>query len=48
MRKKKHPATMTNEELAKHVFHPTVLKHAKEHVATLNASDAKPKKTVKK
>jgi hypothetical protein len=48
MRKKKHPSTMTNSELAEHVFHPTVLKRAKAHVATLNAADAKPKKTVKK
>ncbi len=35
--KKKHPKDMTTEELAKHVFHPKVLKHAKKHVADLNA-----------
>jgi hypothetical protein len=30
---KKHPKEMTNEELAAHVFHPKVLKHAKKHLA---------------
>ena len=28
-RKKKHPREMTTDELARHVFHPNVLKHAK-------------------
>ena len=42
MPKKKHPKDMTSDELAKHVFHPKVLKHAKKHIAELNA--AKPKK----
>ncbi|MBZ5648222.1 MAG: hypothetical protein LAN37_13490 [Acidobacteriia bacterium] len=36
-KKKKHPSKMTTEELAVHVFHPKVLKHAKKHLATLNA-----------
>jgi hypothetical protein len=42
MPKKKQPKDMTTDELAKHVFHPEVLKHAKKHVKELNA--AKPKK----
>jgi hypothetical protein len=42
MPKKKHPKEMTSDELAKHVFHPKVLKHAKKHLAELNAE--KPKK----
>jgi hypothetical protein len=37
MAKKKHPKDMTSEELAKHVFHPKVLKAAKEHIERLNA-----------
>lgn len=28
-RKKKHPREMTTDELARHVFHPEMLKHAK-------------------
>jgi len=47
MPKKKHPSQMTNEELAKHVFHPEVLKHAKQHLEELNAASKnapKPKK----
>jgi hypothetical protein len=48
MRKKKHPATMTNEELAKHVFHPKVLEHAKRHLAELEAGSPKAKKPNKK
>jgi hypothetical protein len=48
MRKKKHPSTMTNSELAEHVFHPTVLKRAKAHVAALNTPADKPKKPIKK
>ena len=35
-KKKKHPKDMTSEELAKHVFHPKVLKAAKEHIKRLN------------
>lgn len=42
MAKKKHPKDMTSDELAKHVFHPKVLKHAKERIAELNTD--KPKK----
>jgi hypothetical protein len=38
MPKKKHPAQMTNAELAKHVFHPEVLKHAKRHLEELEAN----------
>jgi hypothetical protein len=29
---KKHPAKMTSDELAEHVFHPKVLKAAREHI----------------
>ncbi len=29
-RKKKHPRHMTTDELARHVFHPHVLKHVKQ------------------
>ena len=46
MPKKKHPSTMTNRELAKHLFHPEVLKHAHEHIDKMNA--AKSKKSKKK
>jgi hypothetical protein len=46
--KKKHPSEMTNAELAEHVFHPTVLKHARKHVDELNSGSSKPKKTSKK
>ena len=35
---KKHPAKMTNRELAEAVFHPRVLKAADEHVAKKNRS----------
>jgi hypothetical protein len=35
-RSKKHPAKMTSDELAEHVFHPKVLKAAKEHVERVN------------
>ncbi len=31
---KKHPAKMTSDELAEGVFHPKVLKAAKQHIAT--------------
>jgi hypothetical protein len=29
MRKKKHPKNMTSDELARHLFHPKVVKHLK-------------------
>ena len=44
---KKKPSQMTNKELAKHVFHPKVLEHAKKHLEELNAAPKtapKPKK----
>jgi len=47
MRKKKHPRNMTNDELAKHVFHPEVLKHAKKHIKELNAEKPSRRKSVK-
>jgi hypothetical protein len=28
----KHPAKMTSDELAEHVFHPKILKAAREHL----------------
>jgi hypothetical protein len=40
---KKHPAKMTSSELAEHVFHPKVLKAAREHIDKANS----PKKPVK-
>jgi len=46
--KKKHPSEMSNDELAAHVFHPKVLKHAKEHIERLNAETVKPKRKPKK
>jgi hypothetical protein len=44
---KKKPSQMTNKELAKHVFHPEVLKHAKRQLEELNTvpkTAPKPKK----
>ena len=43
MRKKvkKHPKDMTTDELARHVFHPKVLKHVKKHLARLNEKPIK-------
>jgi len=38
---KKHPKDMTTDELARHVFHPKVLKAVKKHVARLNAKPIK-------
>jgi hypothetical protein len=35
-RSTKHPAKMTSDELAEHVFHPKVLKAAKEHIELHN------------
>jgi len=46
MPKQKHPKDMTTDELAKRVFHPEVLKHAKKHVKALNAEKPK-RKSVK-
>jgi len=34
---KKHPKDMTNDELAAHVFHPKVLRHAKKRIAEHDA-----------
>ena len=43
MKKKirKQPKDMTTDELARHVFHPKVLREAKKHVARLNAKPIK-------
>jgi hypothetical protein len=41
MPKKKHPKDMTTDELARHVFHPKVLRAAKKHLARLNAKPIK-------
>src|SRR5271166_6149439 len=41
---RKHATEMTTEEIAQHVFHPKVLRHAKRHIARLNAPKA-PKKS---
>jgi hypothetical protein len=46
MAKKKHPKDMTSDELAKHVFHPKVLKAAKQHIERLNAPK-EPRKSTK-
>jgi hypothetical protein len=43
---KKHPTKMSSEELARHVFHPKVLRAAKKHIAELNAP-VKPRKSAK-
>jgi hypothetical protein len=40
---KKHPAKMTSDELAEGVFHPKVLKAAREHLATANNPKKPPK-----
>jgi hypothetical protein len=48
MAKSKHPSEMSNDELAAHVFHPKVLKRAKEHIERLNAGAAKTKQKPKK
>lgn len=42
----KHPKDMTNEELARHVFHPEVLRHAKKHIAEADAPKT-PKKSMR-
>jgi hypothetical protein len=47
-KKSKHATEMTNRELAEVVFHPEVLKHAREHIDRLNAEAAKPKRSVRK
>ena len=46
MGKRKQPKDMTSEELAKHVFHPKVLRAAKALVKRLSAP-AKPRKSAK-
>ena len=38
---KKDPKDMTTDELARHVFHPKVLKEAKKQVARMNAKPIK-------
>ena len=43
---KKHPKDMTSDELAKHVFHPKVLKHARKHIECLDAP-RNPRKSTK-
>ena len=40
---KKHPAKMTSAELAEGVFHPRVLKAAREHLDVANSSKKPPK-----
>jgi len=45
---KKHPYKMFNDELAALVFHPKVLKHAKEHIERLNAEAEKAKRKPRK
>jgi hypothetical protein len=47
-KKSKHTIEMTSDELAKHVFHPKVLKAAKEHIARLNAPKSPMKSTRKR
>jgi len=37
---KKHPAKMTSDELAEGVFHPKVLKAAREHLTNASIEDA--------
>ena len=41
MAKKKHPVEMTTDELARHVFHPELLKHAKRNIKALHNSKLK-------
>jgi ribosomal protein L29 len=43
MRKKvkKQPKDMTTDELARHVFHPKVLRHVKKHIARINEKPIK-------
>jgi hypothetical protein len=48
MAKKKHPSKMTNDELAKHVFHPKVLEHAKRHLEELKTGTPAARKPKKK
>ncbi len=38
---KKQPKDMTTDELARHVFHPKVLREVKKHIARLNAKPIK-------
>jgi hypothetical protein len=46
--KPKHASKMTNWELAEAVFHPKVLRQAREHIERLNAEAEKAKKPRKK
>jgi hypothetical protein len=41
----KHPKDMTNKELAEHVFHPHILKHAKKEIDLI---DNPPKRVTRK
>ena len=38
---KKEPKDMTTDELARHVFHPKVLREAKKHIARMNEKPIK-------
>ncbi len=42
---KKHPKDMTNDELAVHVFHPKVLRHARKNLERLAAPRSLKKST---
>ena len=44
-KKVKHPKDMTSDEVMADVFHPSVVKHLKKHVAELEAK--KPKRSKK-
>jgi ribosomal protein L29 len=38
---KKQPRDMTTDELARHVFHPKVLRQVKKHIARMNEKPIK-------
>ena len=38
---KKEPKDMTSDELARHVFHPKVLREAKKHITRMNEKPIK-------
>jgi hypothetical protein len=38
---KKQPKDMTTDELARHVFHPKVLRRVKKHIARMNEKPIK-------
>jgi hypothetical protein len=38
----KHPKDMTNQELAEHVFHPHILKHAKKEIDLIDNPPQRP------